>query len=202
MRYPKNYVVYDFETTGLDTNTCEVVEIGAVKVQDGQVSNFETLVKMRGEMNPDAERTHGITKDLANSGMEVNDAVRRLVEFVGHLPLVGHNIVRYDNLILSRLLASTGILPGPGSPRDPALVWEPIARCVDTMALFRARLTGDGQRWHENHLDFAVRMGEVRVKSSLALAASNLGVETHGMTLHRAAADVELCRQVYEKLIA
>lgn len=192
MRYPKDYVTYDLETTGLDTDTCEVVEIGAVKVQDGQVSDFETLVKYVREMDPGAFNAHKITKEMSETGLSPADAIRRFVVFVDGLPLVGHNIVRYDNRVLRRLLSDSSLVPS-------GVEWESMAYCVDTMALFRARKLGAERLWYEDHVRFAERMGEERVKSSLSFCASDFGIETS--TLHRALSDAKLCRKIYEKFI-
>ena len=43
--YRKDYVLFDLETTGLDIETDKIVEIGAVRVRDGQITDeFSTLV--------------------------------------------------------------------------------------------------------------------------------------------------------------
>lgn len=34
--FPKDYVVFDFETTGLDTKKDDVIEIGAIKIINGE----------------------------------------------------------------------------------------------------------------------------------------------------------------------
>lgn len=41
----KEVVVFDFETTGLDANSCQIIEIGAVKVVNGSITEtFQTLI--------------------------------------------------------------------------------------------------------------------------------------------------------------
>ena len=44
--FPKNYIVIDIETTGLDTSIDSIIEIGAIKVVNNSVeSTFSSLVK-------------------------------------------------------------------------------------------------------------------------------------------------------------
>jgi len=75
--FPSDYVLFDIETTGLDPNFDEIIEIGAIRVRDLKiVDKFHTLVKPEYEID----------------------------DFIGNDILVGHNInfdinFIYDNLI-------------------------------------------------------------------------------------------------------
>lgn len=52
-------VVFDFETTGLDANSCKIIEIGAVKIQKGSIiETFQTLINPG---QPIPEEITGIT---------------------------------------------------------------------------------------------------------------------------------------------
>lgn len=187
INFPKSYVVFDFETTGIDPMTCEVVEIAAKKVVEGKdPETFETLVRFVGPMDPGAQATHGITKEMTDAeGKEPGVAFAELIAFAGSLPLVGHNIAGYDLKILHRHVSSLS-----GVHVD----------FVDTMGIFRGLMIGDSQRFNETHAEFFLRMSSLRVKSNLTLAATHFGVKLDGMTLHRAAADVEVCDQVYRRM--
>jgi DNA polymerase-3 subunit alpha (Gram-positive type) len=51
--FSDEYVVFDIETTGLNPNTCEITEIGAVKLKDGKVTGrFHTFVKTSAPIPP------------------------------------------------------------------------------------------------------------------------------------------------------
>jgi DNA polymerase III epsilon subunit-like protein len=49
-----DYVAFDLETTDIDVNTCEVVELAGVRVRNGEVvAQFRELVRCtRGTLSP------------------------------------------------------------------------------------------------------------------------------------------------------
>ncbi len=89
---PQTYVALDLETTGLNAEKDQIIEVGAVKVQDGEpVDRFETLV------NPGRPIPHEIT---LLTGIRNEDVIRQpsfeqvapaLDRFVGAAPVVAHN---------------------------------------------------------------------------------------------------------------
>ena len=63
--YVADYVVFDLETTGISPKTDEVIEISAVKVKQGQVTDeFSTLVNPKCRIPYGASRVNGITDDM------------------------------------------------------------------------------------------------------------------------------------------
>ncbi|MBQ0037925.1 MAG: type I-E CRISPR-associated endoribonuclease Cas2 [Clostridiales bacterium] len=88
-----DYVVLDFETTGLDVQRDEIIEIAALLVERGQIAERMQTFVCSGKPVP-KEITHltGITdEDLKLSGKPLAIAIRQLLEFVEDLPLVCHH---------------------------------------------------------------------------------------------------------------
>ncbi len=86
------YVILDFETTGLDEKTSEIIEIGAILV-DGltPIDRYHTLVKPTQSVPTAIAQLTGITNELLASAPSINEVVRPFADFVGDLPFVAHN---------------------------------------------------------------------------------------------------------------
>lgn len=79
------YVFIDFETTGLDAKTEQVIEIGAIKIgADGSYSDFHTFVKLdEGRVLSDFIKNYtGITEDDLANGVSEEKALRALWDFI------------------------------------------------------------------------------------------------------------------------
>lgn len=88
------YVALDLETTGLNPSMDRILEIGAVKIVDGQETEvFSTLVNPGREVSRRIQELTGITNEMAAGGMDYHKAVEELVDFCGDLPILGHNIL-------------------------------------------------------------------------------------------------------------
>src|SRR5574341_197309 len=90
------FVALDLETTGLDARRDRIIEIGAVKFENGKLlGEWHTLI------NPGSPIPAYITRLTGISDHDVADApafaavVPRFREFIGNAPIVGHN-VRFD----------------------------------------------------------------------------------------------------------
>ena len=93
--YPKTFVVIDLETTGLKPESAKIIEIGAVRVVNGDVlDNMECFVHA-AEIPEYIEKMTGITADMLKDGLDEREAMRKLKEFIGHFPIVAHN-VKFD----------------------------------------------------------------------------------------------------------
>lgn len=96
-----NVVVFDLETTGLSPERDGIVEIGAVRIVDGQVQEhlkYETLVR---PTTPDgqtlmipwrAEQVHGISNAMVRAAPTIAEVLPEFIEYVNGWPVVAHNI--------------------------------------------------------------------------------------------------------------
>ena len=95
--YLKDYVVFDLETTGISCKTDKVVEISAVKVVGGKVTDeFTTLVNPECPIPFYASQVNGITDDMVVDAPLFRDALSDFLEFAEDFVLVGHNIQSFD----------------------------------------------------------------------------------------------------------
>jgi DNA polymerase III epsilon subunit family exonuclease len=99
-------VVVDTETTGRDPKVADLIEIGAVRIRDGQVvDRFSTFVSPGRDIF--GAQMHGITNaDVAGAPI-AKEAAEKLLAFVGGAPVVGHNI-GFDLGFLDQALGETG----------------------------------------------------------------------------------------------
>ena len=92
-----DYVLFDLETTGVSWEKDEVVEISAVKVQNGEVvEEFSTLVNPGIPIPFYASDVNGITDEMVADSPTFDIALGKFLEFAGDAVLVGHNIHCFD----------------------------------------------------------------------------------------------------------
>lgn len=98
-----NYVVFDLETTGRNTETCGIVEIAAVKVKNKKiVDTFQTLVNPQMEIEQEAIQVHHIeNKDVADAPA-FNDVWIKFKKFIAKDILIAHNGYAFDFKIVDR----------------------------------------------------------------------------------------------------
>lgn len=88
------FIVADLETTGLSTETDEVLEFAAVQVtpDGGIVGEFSTLVRVSRQVPPEITRITGITQDaIDREGRLPADAMKLFAAFVSTHPVFFHN---------------------------------------------------------------------------------------------------------------
>ena len=91
---PPQFVVLDIETTGLDSNTHEIIEIAAILVnRDSNNHQFwTTLVKPQKKIPVNITEITGITQEMVNKdGVSLEEAIIGFVNFVGDRRLVAYN---------------------------------------------------------------------------------------------------------------
>ncbi len=101
--YFSNYVVFDLETTGVSCNTDAVVEISAVKVENGAVvGEYSTLVNPGRSIPHYATEVNGITDEMVKDSPDFEEALSGFLDFAGDAVLVGHNIHAFDMKFIYR----------------------------------------------------------------------------------------------------
>lgn len=102
-QYVKDYVVFDLETTGLNPETDEIIEISAIRVRMGEAKEeFTTLVNPGKPIPYTATKINGITDEMAQNAPALKDALTTFLAFIGNDILVGHNIHSFDLNFLRR----------------------------------------------------------------------------------------------------
>lgn len=99
---PDSFVAIDTETTGLDFEYCDIIEVAAARYENGSlVGSFTSLIQpppyyshetQKDEFVPDfiTELT-GITNEMLESAPTLEDVFPKLSEFVSNALLVGQN---------------------------------------------------------------------------------------------------------------
>lgn len=86
------YVVFDIETTGFSPVTNRIIEIGAVKVESGQITDrFSAFVNPQVPIPFEIEKLTGISDSMVIDADTIEVVLPRFLEFVGDAALVAHN---------------------------------------------------------------------------------------------------------------
>ncbi|MEJ7770807.1 MAG: DEDD exonuclease domain-containing protein [Geodermatophilaceae bacterium] len=124
------FVVVDLETTGGSPQSCEITEIGAVKVRGGVVlGEFQTLVDPGTSIPPYITILTGITDSMVVAAPRIAEVLPAFLEFARGCVLVAHN-APFDLGFLKASCAASG------------MAWPGFAS-VDTAILARRLLTRD-----------------------------------------------------------
>ena len=95
--FASDYIVFDLETTGISPYKDKVIEISALKVKDHVVTDeFDTLVNPQCHISGGASAVNGIYDDMVEDAPVFSEVLPQFFDFVGELPLVGHNIIAFD----------------------------------------------------------------------------------------------------------
>lgn len=85
-------VVFDFETTGLDTAKDRIIEIGALKVEAGKpTGEYSTLIQPDIPLPETVEKITGITADMLEGQPTIEEKWDEFLEFIDGSILVAHN---------------------------------------------------------------------------------------------------------------
>ncbi|MCP1103749.1 DNA polymerase-3 subunit epsilon [Aequitasia blattaphilus] len=96
-KYEPSYVVFDLETTGINSNTDRIVEVAGIKVVGGKVEDtFSTLVNPERSIPKRATMVNGITDEMVAGAPKINHALDEFLSFSENHILVGHNIHTFD----------------------------------------------------------------------------------------------------------
>lgn len=125
-----NYIVCDIETTGLNPNIHEIIEIGAIKVRDEEiVDRFSALIKPIQPISDFITNLTGITNEMVENQPNEAEVLREFLSFIGDSKvLIGHNIDSFDFPFINRRLEVNGL---PNIRKQT----------IDTLTLARERIS-------------------------------------------------------------
>ena len=89
----QTYVVFDFETTGFNAGGADsIIEIGAVKIKDGHITErYDELINPGKELPKKIVELTNITDDMLKDKDNEENAIKRFIKWFGDLPMVAHN---------------------------------------------------------------------------------------------------------------
>ncbi len=97
-----SYIAIDLETTGLNPKTERIIEIGAVKVENGAViDRYSTFVSPERKLDERIEKLTGICDADLKDAPVLDEVLPKLLSFCGEMPLLGHHII-FDYSFLKR----------------------------------------------------------------------------------------------------
>ena len=92
MTFDQEYVAFDLETTGLYARRDKIIEIGAVRMKNGQeIARFQTFVDPGCRLEKRTTDLTGITDDMLRGAPKLREALPQFLEFVNGSILVAHN---------------------------------------------------------------------------------------------------------------
>lgn len=103
---PDEWVSLDCETTGLDTRNDEIISIGAVRIVGNRImtsERLELIVKPERRVSAESIRVHRLRELDVAQGLEPQEAMKRLMRFIGSRPLVGYYL-EFDLAMLNRVI--------------------------------------------------------------------------------------------------
>ncbi|TSO26465.1 PolC-type DNA polymerase III [Lactobacillus sp. LL6] len=107
MKYEdREFVIFDVETTGLSSVYDTIIEIGAVKMKNGEViDRFDEFINPHHPLSEQTINLTSITDEMVSAADDEEVVIKRFKEFYGDDPLCGHNVqfdVGFINAALRR----------------------------------------------------------------------------------------------------
>ncbi len=90
--FEDTFVVFDLETTGFHSEKNKIIEIGAVKVEQGQITKrFSTFVNPKVPIPFDIEQLTSINDQMVMNAPPIEEALPQFMEFCEGAVMVAHN---------------------------------------------------------------------------------------------------------------
>lgn len=121
------FVVFDLETTGFSAEVDRIIEIGAVKIKNGEiVDNFSKFVNPKIPIPFRIEKLTGINDSMVMKAEPIEKILPEFLEFCGDAVMVAHNAgfdtsfiinnaerlgIKYDPTIMDTVLLAQFVIP-------------------------------------------------------------------------------------------
>lgn len=103
-------VFLDIETTGLDIEKDQIIEIGAVKVSNGEEFEFHRLIEAGIHIPEVVYKLTGISDEMLKGKTKLEEGIRDFFTFIQGATLVGYNI-SFDIKFINRELQKYSLEP-------------------------------------------------------------------------------------------
>ena len=88
----EEFVVFDIETTGLNSHTNKIIEIGAVKIKAGRIiDRYSQLINPGISIPHHITEITSITNEQVANQPKIDEVIGKFVDFIGDAVLVAHN---------------------------------------------------------------------------------------------------------------
>ena len=183
-----SYVIVDIETTGLNPAADEIIEIGAIKIENREIKDiFNKLVRPEKQVPENITNLTGITQDMVAGEFPIKPVISQFVNFIGNCIIVAHNAEfdtsflknsmkkwlnkDMDNLIVCTVLISRDILPNLDNHK-----LHTVAKYFGLEISNRHRAIGDAELTYQIWLHLLQKLKERKIitRNDLEMYVSNL----------------------------
>ncbi|MDR2580481.1 MAG: 3'-5' exonuclease [Fibromonadaceae bacterium] len=177
---PQNFVAIDVETTGLDPEKDEIINIALVRFENGAITaSIDFMVKPQKEFSSFVSYLTGISQSELNEAKSFKEIVPEILEFINGQPLVAHN-APFDSRIFTLALSRNGF------KNCEFLFW-------DSLAIAQAAWTFESHK-----LENLIKQLNIEVSASHRALPD---AEACGKVFLRGLEELEKCeKSVYENL--
>lgn len=193
------YVVFDFETEGLNLRYSKPWQLGFIVVESGKITQeHDLLIDVEGlKLSKGALKTTGFNQAIYDRKKQDKHKVLEIFDSFVYNPeylLVGHNVLNYDVYIHNNLR----LLCGKKSD------YSYIERIVDTICLSKAYRLGIKNAESNNLCLWQYKLASYRkrnMKTSAQAMLNELNIDFEADKLHDAMYDVKMTNEIFKKLI-
>lgn len=134
------YVVIDLEMTGLSPKKDKIIEVAAVKVVNGRITDaYEQLVNPNIEISDKITEITGISNEMTKNAQYIENIMQEILQFIAGMTLIGHNLPFDFSFIMQNAFRC-------GYEKEASREWYGI----DTLKVSRKYLPSDISKTLEN----------------------------------------------------
>lgn len=203
--YPKSYVAWDLETSGLDPAHDRILEIGAARVENGEIVERKSwLLQNNIDIPAEVTAIHGITNEIiAAEGRDPRECMEEFLAYLepGRRPHLTHNGIWFDIPFIAEQAVRILELKMADFEKLRDSLYE---TAIDTAVIVKAGKIDMARMWNEDFKDWADRVMGTKafgVKYNVGLCCEEMGIDKTKVTQHRALGDIELTHEIFKRVI-
>lgn len=198
----RDYVVLDVETTGLDPVANRIIEVAAIRVQEGQeTGRYQTFVNPKVKVPKEITELTGIKNTDVKNGKPYEEMAQEVSDFIGELPIVAHN-APFDVKFVTAALSLIGREYGTPAVDtvEMAKLAHPNLVNYKLSTLIRHLSLADHEQTHRAMDDVLCTRG--LFENCQRIIYSNNSVRTQKKAVDKALEDVESAKTAVDVFLA